>query len=475
MNKMLPLLAAALILAVSGVQAAERRVALVIGNNDYLHVPKLEKAVNDADAVGRELKKVGFDVIEVKNGGQKRMNQAVNDFTQRVSGGGVGVLFFAGHGVQINSQNFLLPTDMDMPRDAVDIEDQALSLARIQDKLADAKAKFVLLVVDACRDNPLPKKAGRSIGGTRGLAQTSSPNGQIVLYSAGANQQALDKLSDRDAHPNSVFTREFLPMISAPGVSAAESLRRVRTSVADKARGVGHEQNPALYDQTDGDFYFVAGPAPAQPGGAAVTTVVQRVDPAAVELEFWSSIKNSNNPEDFSEYLAKYPDGQFASIAKRRASGSQAVATRSSLDGGNGSNAAPAAAPQQLALAAPPPAAPEGPSIASKIEELGKMTYLKVTDLRAAKRDNLLRVQAELSNSSNTNQQLYYRFKWLDRDGFSVWDDEPWKPLTIYGKQRQQIQVVAPTFKAVDFRLVLQSPQNESTNERADGGFNPFR
>lgn len=457
------------LLLINAANAVERRVALVIGNNNYLHVPKLEKAVNDADAVSRELKKVGFEVIQVSDGSQKRMNLAVNDFTQRVAGGGVGVLFFAGHGLQINSQNFLLPVDMDQPKDLLDVEDQALSLSRIQDKLADAKAKFVLLVIDACRDNPLPKKAGRSIGGTRGLAQTSSPNGQIVLYSAGANQQALDKLNDNDPHPNSVFTREFVPMISAPGVSAAESLRRLRTGVASKARSVGHEQNPALYDQTDGDFYFVPGNAATAPASGAVTTVVQQLDPAVVELEFWSSIKHSDSPEDFREYLAKYPNGQFSSIAQRRvASGTVSAPTRSSLEGNT-------VAPQQVAMAAAPPPAAAGPSIASRIEELGKMQYLNVTDLRATKRDNLLRVQAELTNSSHENQQLFYRFKWLDRDGFSVWDDEPWKPLTVYGKQKQLIQVVAPTFKATDFRLVLQSPKNDASSQGAGGGFNPYR
>lgn len=109
--------------------------------------------------------------------------------------------------------------------------------------------------------------------------------------------------------------------------------------------------------------------------------------------------------------------------------------------------------------APPPPSA--GPSIASKIEEQGKMTYLKVTDLRAVRRDNLLRVQAEITNSSNGNQQLYYRFKWLDQDGFTVWEDEPWKPMIIYGAQKQIINVVSPTFKASDFRLILQSPDNQ--------------
>jgi len=461
-NRLLSTLAAVLVLFSVQVGAVEKRVALVIGNNDYQSVPRLEKAVNDAKAVSRELARIGFEVIYLSNAGQKKMNQAVNEFAQKISGGGVGVFFFAGHGLQINNQNFLLPVDIDMPKDPNDVDDQAISLVRIQDKLADAKAKFSLLVIDACRDNPLPKKAGRSIGATRGLAQPASPNGQIVLFSAGANQQALDKLTDNDPNPNGLFTREFLPMITTPGVSAADALKKVRTSVTSKARTVGHDQNPALYDQTDGDFFFVAGPAPAQQLAAAAPVASgPAVSQAAVELEFWSSIKNSNDPEDFKEYLARYPNGQFASIAQRRVANAPQLATRSSAEA-----AAPAAA---MAAPVATPPANAAPSMASKLEELGKMTYLKVSDLRAVKRDNLLRVQAEITNTSRDNQQLYYRFKWLDRDGFSVWDDEPWKPLIVYGNQKQQINVVAPTFKATDFRLVLQSPNNEATSERANG------
>lgn len=105
--------------------------------------------------------------------------------------------------------------------------------------------------------------------------------------------------------------------------------------------------------------------------------------------------------------------------------------------------------------------ATEGGTIASKVEELGKMTYLKVTDMRAVKRDGLLRIQVTISNTDNSNQQLYYRFRWLDDDGFTVWDEEAWKPEVIYGMQKKVIHAVSPSFKATDFRLELQSPKNE--------------
>jgi len=445
------------LLSLAGVlqAATERRVALVIGNNTYQSLPTLEKAVNDANSVAAELKKVGFEVSLATNVGQKKMNQAINEFVQKVSGGGVGVFFYAGHGVQIDNQNYLIPVDMDPPRDSSDVGDQAISIPRLQDKLADAKAKYTLLVLDACRNNPLPKKAGRSIGATRGLAMTNSPSGQTVLFSAGANQEALDSLDKNDNNPNGLFTREFLPMISQPGISSTEALRKTRSIVKQKAKTVGHDQDPAMYDQSDGDFYFVSGPAPTQAlamaptntKGGATTTVVQAVDPKAVELSFWESIKDSKQADDYKDYLSQYPNGQFASLASRRvATLSQSVSRSSEM------------APPPP----PPPAANSAPSMASKIEEQGKMTYLTVTDLRATRRDNLLRIQAEVTNSSSSTQQLYYRFKWLDSDGFSVWDEEGWKPVLVYGAQKQVINTVSPTFKATDFRLILQSPNNSN-------------
>jgi hypothetical protein len=242
----------------------------------------------------------------------------------------------------------------------------------------------------------------------------------------------------------------------------------VRVSVSSKARSVGHDQQPALYDQTDGDFYFVGGPQ-QQVASAAPVQTGPVASQSAIELEFWSSIKNSNDPEDFREYLSRYPNGQFSSIAQRRVAAVSQSTTRSADGSASAQAPVPVPPPSNASAYAPPPPQPQGPSMASKLEELGKMTYLKVTDLRAAKRDNLLRVQAEITNTSRSNQQLYYRFKWLDSDGFSVWEDEPWKPLTIYGNQKQQISVVSPTFKATDFRLVMQSPENEAESHRADG------
>ncbi|MGZ5028285.1 MAG: YcfL family protein [Methylobacter sp.] len=103
---------------------------------------------------------------------------------------------------------------------------------------------------------------------------------------------------------------------------------------------------------------------------------------------------------------------------------------------------------------------PRPGSINAKVEQLSEMSYLQVTDLRAVKHNHLLTVQAEINNPDSDNQQLYYRFKWLDANGFVIGDEEPWKPVLVYAYQKQTVTAVAPSPQATDFRLVVQSPDN---------------
>lgn len=233
-----------------------RRFALAIGNNQYQHVSPLEKAVNDAVAVADGLKKIGYETTVLVDATQRQINSAVNRFVRDVSEGGQGVFFFAGHGLQINNQNFLLPTDFEAPNTELDVLDQGVSLQVVQDKLTESRAKFTLLILDACRDSPFPRRYLRSALPTRGLAQASSADGQMIVFSAGANQRALDKLGDEDNDPNGVFTRELLPWFERDEVSIRSAILEVRRSVNAKARSVNHQQTPAVYDQALGDFYF---------------------------------------------------------------------------------------------------------------------------------------------------------------------------------------------------------------------------
>lgn len=229
------------------------RKALVIGNDLYKHVPKLNNAGADADAMAKALEAVGYKVYKHLNLDEKRFKQAVRDFRQNLTGGDEVLFFYAGHGVQLGNANYLLPIDVQGDQED-QVKDDAILLQKVLDDLEEKKTKFALAVIDACRDNPFKGK-GRAIGG-RGLAPTSAATGQMIMFSAGSGQQALDRLGDNDKEKNGLFTRILVKEMTKPGLSVDRVLRNVRNEVVRLARSVGHEQTPALYDQAIGEFYF---------------------------------------------------------------------------------------------------------------------------------------------------------------------------------------------------------------------------
>jgi hypothetical protein len=232
---------------------ARERYGLVIGNAAYKNVPVLDNSNKDAQAFANALKELGFKTSLHLDLSQRSFNKAVREFKDNLQGGEEVVFYFAGHGVQLGSTNYLLPTDVG--GDSADqVKDEAIELQRVLDSLSEKEMKFSLAVIDACRDNPF-KGSRRAIGG-RGLAPTSAATGQMIIFSAGAGQQALDRLGPTDKEPNGLFTRVFLKQMQKPGVPVDSMLREVRKEVVSLAKSVGHEQVPALYDQTVGEFYF---------------------------------------------------------------------------------------------------------------------------------------------------------------------------------------------------------------------------
>jgi len=231
-----------------------KRVALVIGNDNYIAVSKLQKAGNDANAMARELKNAGFAVQLHQNLNYRATVRAVESFAQGIQGGDEVVVFYAGHGVQIKNGSYLLPTDIEVKSES-EVEKTAYDLLTLTEKLAEAKPAFSLVIIDACRDNPLKSK-GRSIGNARGLSAIEAPKGQMIVYSASRGQQALDRLLEKDPNPNSVFTRELLARMKNPGMKIEDLMRDVQNSVEELAKSVRHEQRPAIYNESRGNFYF---------------------------------------------------------------------------------------------------------------------------------------------------------------------------------------------------------------------------
>ncbi len=361
------LLCFASIAAITSSPAHAKRIAMVIGNDNYQQVSKLQKAGNDAVAMATELRAAGFEVILHKDLNYRAMVRAFEALYGGITGGDEVVVFFAGHGVQIRNGSYLLPTDIEANSES-EVEKTAYSLNDMMEHLGQAKAAFSMVLIDACRDNPL-KTRGRNVGGTRGLNPPDPPKGQMIVYSASRGQQALDRLSDTDTHPNSVFTREFISRMRKPGLRVEELVREIQDSVESLARSVSHEQRPALYNEARGNFYFFApvqAGVPAAPAGsAAALSEAQRED------RFWEDTKSAGNRDGFEAYLDQYPRGRYANLARAnitRLGGAVNAASAGLSTGavaaalpGAGAGSRPPAAPAP-ALSAPSTSAPVGPS-----------------------------------------------------------------------------------------------------------------
>ena len=230
------------------------RKALVIGNDAYKKVTPLLNAAEDAKVVAESLAALGFKVSLKLDVDRKQFQSEIRAFKNQVKAGDEVAIFYAGHGVQIASTNYLLPVDI-AGQNEEEIRDDAISLQRILDDMTEKEAKFTLAMIDACRDNPF-KSSGRSVIGTRGLAPTTAATGQMIVFSAGTGQQALDKLGPNDKSKNGLFTRVFVKEMQKAGVSVDRVVRNVRTEVVALAKSVGHNQVPAIYDQVVGEFYF---------------------------------------------------------------------------------------------------------------------------------------------------------------------------------------------------------------------------
>ena len=226
----------------------------MIGNDAYKKVTPLLNAAEDAKVVAESLAALGFKVSLKLDVDRKQFQSEIRAFKNQVKAGDEVAIFYAGHGVQIASTNYLLPIDI-AGQNEEQIRDDAISLQRILDDMTEKEAKFTLAMIDACRDNPF-KSSGRSVIGTRGLAPTTAATGQMIVFSAGTGQQALDKLGPNDKSKNGLFTRVFVKEMQKAGVSVDRVVRNVRTEVVALAKSVGHNQVPAIYDQVVGEFYF---------------------------------------------------------------------------------------------------------------------------------------------------------------------------------------------------------------------------
>jgi TPR repeat protein len=306
-------------LAAHAAAHAAPRVALVIGNDHYVNLPpdkQLTRAVSDAQAVADKLGGMGFKVVLRKDASLGDMLGAIDEAVRAVDPGGVVVVYFAGHGVEIEQTSYLLPKDSPGatgPSPGL-LTHASVSLGELIAKLNKAGGRINVVILDACRDNPYRDSQGRSIGEERGLKRADPPPGFFLLYSASAGQTALDRLStDPDpiasagkasrskpvAGLHSVYTRRLLAHMSDP-VSLIDLAKTLQEEVSDLARKDDHDQTPDYADHVMG--------RPTLAGETAV---------AADELEYWrASHCAEGDLEGCRTYQAKFgAGGRFADLA----------------------------------------------------------------------------------------------------------------------------------------------------------------
>ncbi len=363
-----------LLAALAAWPAHARRLALVVGNDNYQQFTRLDKAGNDAEAMAKELEAAGFEVSLRRDLGYRKMVVAFEEFYDKVKAGDELIVFYAGHGVQTERGAYLLPVDIEGDTQS-QVEKMSYPVNVLFEELDRMKARVAVVIVDACRDNPL-RVRGRVIGAARGLSGPDVSKGQMAIFSAGRNQKALDALGANDKHPNGVFTRELLARIRTPGQSIEALAIEVRNSVERLAASVRHEQRPLIVNDTVGEFFLYPGARNAAAAGApARAASPPPQDENAREDRFWDDAKLADNVEGYEAYLAAYPGGRYRGLARAqisrlnkplqtalntRGAGAEPAAV-STPAGGSGSavaEPAPAASTASAPLALPPAAVP---------------------------------------------------------------------------------------------------------------------
>jgi formylglycine-generating enzyme required for sulfatase activity len=303
MGKLIPLAALAALacaqdrLFVQPAIAVQKKVALVIGNAAYAPGSALKNPVNDARAMAAELRRLGFDVTELHDLPFARMGRVIDDFSRKLARDDFGFFYFAGHGVQVQGRNYLVPVDYSGNSEA-DVSYQMYAADQVRDKMEYSGARLRVIVLDACRNNPF--RGQRTQSG--GLAPMTAAEGTLIAYATADNSVA----DDSPSQSNGLFTKHLVQALRMPGAHLREMFEAAKGNVFNES---ARKQLPAVYDLVVGQYYFTA-PAAAVPPPP--------VDPMTVELTFWNSVKDSRNPRMFESYVQRFPRGQFVEIARER-------------------------------------------------------------------------------------------------------------------------------------------------------------
>ncbi|MBC9877436.1 caspase family protein [Bradyrhizobium sp. INPA01-394B] len=285
--------------APTALQGPEQRVALVIGNSNYKNAPQLANPDNDAQSMAQFLNSAGFEVISATDVGQNDMLRVVQDFSAKVSARGpntVAMVYYAGHGVQLAGENYLVPVDAKVSNQTELVND-SVRLVDVMSTLETIPSRMRIVILDACRNNPFPNvnDAGR------GLAIVDAPNGSIVGYSTAPGAEALD-----GTNGHSPYTQAFLNIARQPNVPIEQLFKRVRLEVNQTTSGA---QVPWESSSLTSDFTFFGDTAVAANRAPVNTPVVQMASnlPSRSARQAYDYVLSEGRPEYYQEFVAMYP------------------------------------------------------------------------------------------------------------------------------------------------------------------------
>ena len=301
----------------------EKRVALVIGNGSYKAAPHLDNPVNDAKGVSAALKRLGFSVIEGYDLGSSEMHAKIGEFSTALPDAKAALVYYAGHGVSVDEDNFLLPTDIVLKGPA-DLDLNAVDLSLLL-KLMKRQEAIDVIILDACRDNPFAADLARFTGNRsvvvdRGLSRIDNEfaKGTLIAFATDPKSTALDGFPGG----NSPFTKALLAHIEDPGVPIGTVMDRVR---ADVYNATNMRQRPWVNTSIIGEF--ILNPVVQHPASVQVASLAREASAASTNLasanaslddKLWTSAEKSNTAEDYKAYLDAQPAGAYGQMAKNR-------------------------------------------------------------------------------------------------------------------------------------------------------------
>jgi GWxTD domain-containing protein len=277
-----------------------RRIALCIGNDAYPGVP-LRNAVNDARAIAGELTSAGFVVDLRLDVGREAAERAIDSFIGKLGTAEVGFFYYAGHGIQIAGENYLLPVDFDA-QDEIQAKYRSYNTEQLRERMESAGSRVNVIVLDACRDNPY--KLTRS--GSRGWGPMNAGRGTLIALATGPGQTASDNVKEG----NGLFTQHLVAAMREPGLRVQEVFDRAKEAVSEAS---GQRQRPWIHSDITGVVYLRPPQGATLPAGQAGPGLA--LDAAVVELEYWRGVQSIGTLDAYRGYKARYPSGQFADLA----------------------------------------------------------------------------------------------------------------------------------------------------------------